>query len=209
MTVLTHLKKFSEINDAILYTNSINEEFLEDFIEYLLNLDLKQNYIQSLVGSIKSMVKHAGNHGYAIDSSYDNIEFKTESSFSVYLTTNDIVRLYYFQGLSKKQDRIKDLFIIGCLTAMRYSDYSTLAKENFKNNMIIKKTQKTGVVVTIPMHEYVKEIYDKYEGNLVFGLCLQHFNRYIKKICKKVGFDTPISFSFTKGGTVVTDTKQK
>lgn len=209
LTVLTHLKKFSEINEVILYTNSITEEFLEDFIEYLLDLNLKQNYLQGLVGSIKTMVKHAGNHGYAIDTSYDNIEFKSESSFNIYLTTNDIVRLYYFKGLTKKEERIKDLFIIGCLTAMRYSDYSTLFKENFKDGFIIKKTKKTGIIVTIPMHEYVREIYSKYNGELVFGLCIQHFNRYIKKICKKVGFDLPISFSYTKGGSIITETKFK
>jgi len=208
-TLIVHLEKFSELKNVTLYTNSITEEFLEDFLEYLFDLKLKQNYIQNLLGMVKSMARLAGNHGYAIDASYDNVSIKSESSFNVYLTNNDIVRLYYFKGLSKKQERIKDLFIIGCLTALRYSDYSTLTKENFKDGMIIKKTKKTGVVVIIPMHDYVKEIYDKYEGNLVFNLCPQHFNRYLKKICKLVEFDSDVSFSYTRGGEVITEVKKK
>lgn len=122
---------------------------------------------------------------------------------------NEITRIYYFKGLTKKQERIRDLFIVGCLTALRYSDYSTLTRDNFTKDSVIKVTKKTGVKVTIPISDYVREIYQKYDGEISSGLSLQHFNRYIKKICQRVGINDPIVFNYTKGGILITETKQK
>lgn len=61
----------------------------------------------------------------------------------------------------------------------------------------------------IPIHDYVNEIYQKYNGNLMFGLSPQHFNRYVKMICKKIGFNEDISFTYTRGGKLITETKKK
>jgi len=106
--------------------------------------------------------------------------------------------------ITHKQERIRDLFVVGCLTALRYSDYSTLSPQNFQGEYIVKLTKKTNKKVIIPIHDYVKEILDKYEGNIQFGISIQHFNRYIKIICEKVGLDSEIIFEFTKGGKVMT-----
>lgn len=125
------------------------------------------------------------------------------------LSLNEITRIYYFVGLTKKQQRIRDLFVVGCLTALRYSDYSTLTKDNFTADRIVKVTKKTGKKVILPIHDYVREIYKKYDGEISSGLSIQHFNRYVKLICKKVGLTDPITFNYTKGGKFNTETKQK
>lgn len=208
-TLIMHLNNFSEQFNAIIFTNSVNEEFLDDFIVYLEEKNLKLNYIKTLVDLAKAMVKKAANYGYAVDSTYDDVEIDNEEPFSVYLSMNEITRIYYYQGLSKKQQRVRDLFVIGCLTALRYSDYSMLEMENFQDEYIVKLTKKTKKKVMIPIHDYVKEIYQKYDGNLMFGLCPQHFNRYVKMICKKIGFNEDISFTYTRGGKLITETKKK
>lgn len=78
---------------------------------------------------------------------------------------------------------------------MRYSDYSTLTSENIQNNIIVKKTQKTGIVVYVPIHAYIKEIINKYDGILPNDISIQHFNRSIKYICKTIGFCDIINFT--------------
>lgn len=208
-TLTNHLLTFSEKYNATLYTNSIGEDFLDDFICYLEEKDLKQSYIITLVSLVKSMAAKAAKYGYAVDQTYDDVKINTEEPFSIFLSMNEITRIYYFQGLTRKQERIRDLFVVGCLTALRYSDYSTLTKDNFINGYIVKTTKKTGTKVTIPIHDYVKEIYEKYGNDISFGLSIQHFNRYIKKICQKIGFIEEIIYSFTKGGKLVTENKQK
>lgn len=207
-TLVKHLKAFSEEYEAEIFTNSVGEDFMDDFILYLQEKDLRQTYIITLLSLVKAMAAKAAKYGYAIDSSYDDVTVDPEEIFTVYLSMNEITRIYYFKGLTKKQERIRDLFVVGCLTALRYSDYSTLTKENFTKDYIVKITKKTGKKVTIPLHKYVREIYTKYDGEVSPGLSLQHFNRYIKKICQRVGFTEEIVFHYTKGGKLVTDTKQ-
>jgi len=208
-TVIYHLNKFSELNDASLFTNSINEEFLDDFILYLEEQGLKQTYIKNLLSLIKAMARKAATHGYAIDATYDDVTIDDEAVFSVYLSMNEITRIYYYKGLTRFQGKIRDLFIIGCLTGLRYSDYSTLKSINFQGDYIVKVTKKTNKKVVIPIHDYVREIYNKRDGNVSAGLTIQHFNRYMKMICKMVGIDDPITFNYTKGGKLVTETKPK
>jgi len=208
-TLIHHLTNFSAQYDAVVYTNSVNEEFLDDFIVYLEEQNLRQSYIGTLISLVKSMASKAAKYGYAVDRSFDDVKVDPEEPFSVYLSSNEITRIYYYIGLTKKQERIRDLFIVGCLTALRYSDYSTLTKDNFGKQFITKITKKTNKKVIVPIHDYVREIYEKYNGDLSFGISIQHFNRYLKKICKRIGFDSDITINYIRGGTLITESKKK
>ena len=61
--MLKHIQNFADINDVNIFTNSINEEFLDDFILYLHDQNLKQGYIKVLLSLVKAMVKKAGQYG--------------------------------------------------------------------------------------------------------------------------------------------------
>jgi integrase len=208
-SVVRHLENFQKENNAILYTESINEDFLDDFIVYMESINAKKTYIKYNLILIKGMVRKAGNYGYAVDPSYDDVDIDDEEIPAIYLSPNDIARIYYYQGLTRRQEKIRDLFVIGCYTALRYSDLSSLKKEDFQNGNIVKITKKTGVRVVIPIHDFVKEIYDKYDGDVSPNVSSQQFNRMIKKICRKIGFTEPVYQTFTRGGKVVTETKEK
>lgn len=101
------------------------------------------------------------------------------------------------------------MFVVGCLTALRYSDYSTLTKDNYQNGYIVKRTKKTNVDVKIPAHDYVKEIFAKYNGSIPCGLCIQYFNKYLKVIMREIGLNDKVTYSFTKGGKLQTVTREK
>ncbi len=208
-TLIGHIDSFSRLYQANIYTNSVNEAFLDDFISYLEDKNLKLGYIKTLLSLIKSMANKAGTSGYAIDPSYQDVDLKEDYPISVYLSMNEITRIYYFRGLTKKQERIRDLFVVGCLTGLRYSDYSSLTRSDFREDYIVKTTKKTRKKVIIPIHDYVKEIYQKYDGEVSPGLSIQHFNRYLKKICKEIGFNDIITYTYTRGGKLVTETKEK
>ena len=210
-SVIKHLNDFSEINNCDLYTNSITEDFIDDFILFLESINLKQNTIKGILEKIKAMARKAGQYGYIIDSSFDEVSMHEEETYSVFLSMNDITRIYYYkfvkQDIRRAKEHIRDLFVVGCLTALRYSDYSTLNSSNFQDGYIIKKTKKTNITVQIPMHDYIKEIIEKYNGSIPGGYNIQYFNRYIKIIAKEIGFTDMCSFSFTKGGIVQTVSK--
>lgn len=204
--LMKHVNEFSEKYDCMIYTNSVTEDFIEDFIGYLRDKNMRNNTVKGLIEKIKAMTKKAGNYGYAVNRTFDEISVPEEDTCSIALSMNEITRIYYYTGLTKKQEKIRDLFIVGCLTGMRYSDYSTLTSDNIQKDIIIKKTKKTGVTVHVPVHSYIKELLEKYNGELPKDISIQHFNRSIKTICKKIGLTDKVVFTRTVGHNVVTDT---
>lgn len=202
------LNKFITDNDVVLYTNSITEEFLDDFIIYMEDQGYKHNYIKHNITLCKSMVRKAGLNNYAIDPSYMNVDLDNEDTFAVFLSTMEISWIYHTDRLTRIQERNKDLFVVGCLTALRYSDYSTLTLDNIQDDFIVKVTKKTGVKVHIPMHDIVKEIVKKYNG-FPRGTTIQNFNREIRKIMKIIGINELVTYTYTKGNEVITVTKPK
>lgn len=209
LTMMRHIEAFSLENDATIYVNSINEDFLDDFIVYIQDRGCRLNYVKNLLDLIKGMVRKAASLGYAVDASYADVEVEEEDTNAVYLSMNDITRIYYYRGLTRFQERVRDLFVIGCLTAMRYSDYSTLTSQDIQGDYIIKVQKKTGNKVIIPIHDYVREIITKYGGQIPGGYSIQYFDRAVKKICKDIGINDPITFNYTRGNQKVTETREK
>lgn len=212
-TIIKHIDNFSSMYDCDIYTNSVTEEFLDDFIIYLEDQGLRHNTIVGYIQKIQSLVRRASGYNYAVDTTYDEIDLREEPTNAVFLSMNEITRIYYYkfekQDKRKAKERIRDLFVIGCLTALRYSDYSTLTANNLQDGYIVKRTKKTNVDVKVPAHDYVKEIFEKYHGNLPAGLCIQYFNKYLKVIMREIGFNDKITFSYTQAGTLKTVTREK
>lgn len=186
---------------------------MDDFIIYLEEQNLRHNTIVGYIQKIQSLVRRASQYNYAVDTTYDDIDLKEEPTNAVFLSMNDITRIYYYkfakQDKRKAKERIRDVFIVGCLTALRYSDYSTLSANNLQNGYIVKRTKKTNVDVKVPMHDYIKEIFEKYNGCIPSGLCIQYFNKYLKVIMREIGFTDKVTFSYTQGGKLTTVTKEK
>ena len=159
------------------------------------------------------MVRKASQYNYAVDPTYNQIDLHLEDTFAVFLSMNEITRIYYYkfrkQDSRRAKEKIRDLFVVGCLTALRYSDYSTLTLDNFQNDFIVKRTKKTNVTVKVPMHDYVREIIAKCGGNIPNGLCIQYFNKYLKLIMREIGLTDKITYSYTVGGKIKTVTKEK
>lgn len=211
--IIRHINKFSQLYDCDIFTNSVTEEFFEDFIIYLENCGLRHNTIVGYILKMQSMIRKASQYNYAVDATYDMIDLREEPAFAVFLSMNEITRIYYYkfekQDRRRAKERIRDLFVVGCLTALRYSDYSTLSAVNLQNRYIVKRTKKTNVDVKVPAHDYVKEIFEKYNGQIPNGLCIQYFNKYLKLVMREIGLNDKITYSYTEGGKLKTVTREK
>lgn len=212
-SIIKHIEGFSDEFDCDIFTNSVTAEFLDDFITYLEDQGLRHNTIVGYIRNIQTLVRRASQYNYAVDVSYVEINMECEPTNAVFLSMNEISRIYYYkfekQDKRKAKERIRDLFVLGCLTALRYSDYSTLTKDNFQGDYLVKRTKKTNVDVKVPLHDYVKEIFAKYHGQIPNGLCIQYVNKYLKDIMKEIGLNDLVTYSFTKGGKLITVTREK
>lgn len=190
---LNHLQRFSDVSRTPIFTD-MNEQIIEDFVCYLQNQNLMASTIKNNINRIKYLLKKAHRSGYETDRTIEDFNVPDEESNAIFLTMREVCKIHRYADLTPRETEIKDYFIIGCLTALRFSDYSRLKTKNFVRNKIVIKTQKTNTPVQVPMHPIVREIIQKYNKELPPPPSIQHFNRQIKIICRRIGFKKKILF---------------
>lgn len=204
-----YLAEYSEDIGYEMFTHNLTEEFAEGFLDFLRTKGLMLSTVKAVFGKVIALLNKADRRGYAVDKTFSDCSIKDEECDSVYLNMIEITRIYYYKGLKAKEEIVRDYFVLGCLTGLRFSDYSRITRQNFQGDLIIIRTKKTGALVKIPIHPFVKEIFTKYEWKLPPCHCIQAFNRQVKNICKKIGINTPITYNRTHGYEVVTKTIPK
>ena len=190
---VNHLQRFSESSGTPIFTN-LNEQVIEDFVYYLQSQNLMVSTVKNNVNRIKYLLKKARRFGHEVDSTIEDFNVPDEEGNAVFLTMREVYKIHRYTNLTPRETEIKDYFIIGCLTALRFSDYSRLKPKNFVRNKIVIKTKKTNTPVQVPIHPVVREIIQKYNKELPPPPSVQHFNRQIKKICRKIGFKKKMLF---------------
>lgn len=204
MNAIRHFISFEEETCQRYQTNDIGIDVLEDFNYFLENTkSLKISTAGGVTLKIKYILKKADQNGWSVDNSFYDTRLKREKPFSIALDRRDIARIYYFKGLTKKEEEMRDFFVLGCQTSLRYSDLIRLTKEHLKDNIIEIKMQKTKEDACIPVDLYVREIFEKYNYKLPKYKSLQHFNMSIKRICKKVGLIKEIAYETELNGKVI------
>jgi integrase len=96
-------------------------------------------------------------------------------------------------------DKARDLFLMGCYTALRFSDLKRLRKIHFRETVIAIITQKTKIEVIIPIKSEMMEIIKKYDYEAP-KLSEQKVNEYIKLISQLAGIESPIEKKEIIGG---------
>ncbi len=208
---INKIRQYEALTTKPMYVENVTFDMLLDFESMLREQSLRPNTIGNLIAAVKSMASKAATYNIPTSKCYLQFKSEKESSQALYLSMNDVTRLYYFSGLTKKQEAIRDLFIVGCMTGLRFSDYSRLdlCDFDFNNKIISFRTKKTDAIVYIPIHTYVKDIVDKYNGIPARGVSISYFNRYLKLIARKCGFLDEITQIRKVGYDSTKETKDK
>jgi integrase len=112
--------------------------------------------------------------------------------------------------------QIKDVFVFGCTSGLRFSDIYLLANKNFESNgthwYVKVRSKKTKTYTAVKLPPYAVEIYMKYRSKsnrvpLFTPICLSNFNKHLKTIGKLAGFDAPLELMREKRGKAPKGTK--
>jgi integrase len=229
-TVYSTLEKFGK--KYHLTFDTIDKNFYSKFVAYLNKEEsitlkngekkvIKPSYSLNNVGKyiqvLKTFLIYATENGYNSNMYFQSKQFKAHKvpGFSIYLNEDELKELYQLD-LSKEPhlERVRDLFIVGCWTGLRFSDFTNIKKENIDGNLLRIKTFKTGEKVIIPIHETVKEIMEKYSGkypnSLPPSIANQKMNSYLKEIAGKTDIlKSNVEVEGIKGGLKISTKKQK
>ena len=181
--------------------NDINQVVVDRFISYLEDdcgymRSTNERYI-SLFRTVVRVAEKKGIHKNYVAKSVFHIPQVREQDKAkeIYLTKEELLALYEMP-LKGMEEKVRDIFLIGCYTAQRFSDYSRIDEHCIdttpKGTRVIRMEQvKTKAKVVIPILDpKLETLLKKYSYNLP-KLCDVVFNRYIKEICHRLSKTTP------------------
>jgi integrase len=156
-----------------------------------------KNYNPSTVGKhikvIKSWLRKAEEDGIHTSTFYKHRDFRKPAYISetIYLTRTELKAIHDLDLSSKLElDRIRDLFLIGAWTGLRFSDFNRLHENHIQDGYIRIKTSKTSSSAVIPINKIVGAILSKYSNDVPNGYANQYMNRQLKVICKMAGISS-------------------
>lgn len=222
-TILVYKQAFRELEGfkTKFYKNrpfdfeNIDYYFYTQFQKYLI---VDKNYSTNTVGkhtkTLKSFFLEAQARGLMPNFVSRKFKSVSEKTDAIYLDVEELKTLFYLDLTDNpKLERVRDLFIVGTWSGLRFSDFTKIKAENIKNGFIEKQTQKTNETVVIPIHKHVEAIISRYKGktpnSLPKPLSNQKMNDYLKELGEIAEINEIVTQTFTKGGIQVSVSKPK
>lgn len=214
------LEKFCNEKHLNLRWELFNNRFEIIFTAWMNEKQYSANTIAAQFSIIKVWLNEAEKEGIVIDKSYHHYLTKSHEVENVYLTEDEINRIYHID-FSKDEiksqfdpklqiEKTRDLFILACWTGLRYSDWHNLSHVEIIEDKYFKiTTQKTNEEVIIPLHPIVAEILKKYGGQLPKSVDKAHTIPQIQLCAKIADINEIVNISTIKGGQVVRKTGEK
>lgn len=206
------LIEYQERHKVKLTFDKIDVDFHTSYIK-----DLKaSNYAPNTIGVRIKILKTFMNEAYERDL-HKNLDYQkrmfakpNEETKAVYLNAEELNSIYNL-NLSKNTtlDNVRDWFLIGAYTGLRFSDLGKLTKDNLTKSTIEITTQKTDTSVSIPMHPIVSNILNKHNNSLPRLMSNAKFNMYIKEVAELAKINEPILIEQTKGNLKTKQTVSK
>jgi integrase len=213
---LTRLKGYSEYLEQGLTFELINQSFYEGFMNYLIK---ELNSLNNTVGRHIKVLKVFLNYCKKMEiiPSTTNISgFKVikEEADIIYLTENELFKIFNLEGLSKSLEQVRDNFCFGCFTGLRFSDIAKINKSNIKEDFIEIKTEKTRESLKIPLNQHAKHLLKKYSNDnderpLPPTISNQKTNQYLKELCEMAELDEIIEMEKFSGSKKILIKKPK
>lgn len=202
-----HLQEFEAFRGKPIKFEILDLTFYEEFVDFLMYdyvhkrrndkiVGLKINTIGKTIKQFRTFLRNRMRKRIIPPIDMEGWTILEEEVDAVYLPWKQ-VKLIYQVDLSKQPhlENYRDDFVLGCMTGLRFSDFSRLMKSDLRGDMLYKKQQKSDHWVVIPLRPEAKEILKRRFKNNSFPLTNAEFNRHIKTIAELAGINEPIKHS--------------
>lgn len=218
-TLRKHLTNFKEYSSQPVTFRNLNLKFYNEFMDYLFYKAVKPDGAVGLVtnsaGKVVRLLKGFVNYqiakGVIPNIDLKNFKVVEEETDAIYLNEKELSEIYKIDlSEDKELEEIRDVFIVGCYTGLRYSDLSTLSSDHIDhiNGNINIKQRKVHKAVVIPMIDYVPDILKKYDYELP-KIAGYKFNERVKELGHKIKLNQKVEIVRKKGNSRITDVYKK
>lgn len=209
---LRDLQEYEKAKKTKLIFDRIDIDFYNDFIIFLQSKNYSPNTVGTQIKVLKTFMNEAYERNLHKNTDYKKKAFTkpSEETKNIYLNEKELAEIYQLDlSANKKLDHVRDWFLIGAYTGLRFSDLERLSKNNINGNVIEIKAKKTSQNVVIPLHSVVKSILEKYDYLLPKVISNQKFNEYIKEVAKRAKIEEDVFTEETKGTLKIRKTEKK
>lgn len=189
-TTRLHLQEFQRSVNKTFGLRDFDPQLHDEFSEYLIEtLGISKNSHSKYIMVLNQIIKYAVKKKVLPTEILTDVEFNTrrEETDSIYLNEKEIQHLMNLKDFANPgEDLVRDIFVLGCYSGLRFSNYSRLNLEYLQQGILTTIQQKTRQKVTIPVNPNVKKIIDKYKRALPPCPTNQEFNRTLKDLGKRI-----------------------
>lgn len=203
-----HLEGFQEFSGIIVDFNAFDYHFYQEWTDYLAyhaplkngGVGMKNNTIGKLVKNLKAFLNDRMRRNRIKPVDLSAFKVIQEEVDHIYLTADEIQAI---AAVDCKEDveleRVKDFFVIGCLTGLRFSDISRIRPEYLDNEGFLNiRQKKTSGRIVIPLRKQVKEVLAKYGGQAP-DIDSFTFNKRIKELGDGAGLHQKVEIEHKRG----------
>jgi len=188
-------------DEFLKYSYEIRDNFLEPDSTTKYRKVLEPNTLAKYRNVLISFLNWATEREYYSGTKHTKFKAPERDIEIIYLSEEELDRLYLHKFENKKLDRVRDVFCFGCYTGLRYSDLMDLKRDHIHNGLIRKTAIKTSKTVEIPILPMTQGIIDKY--NYSFKSLPKYsdvkLNKYIKECCKEAKITQPFTITTYPG----------
>ncbi|MGV0924085.1 phage integrase SAM-like domain-containing protein [Empedobacter tilapiae] len=181
------LERFEGYTTQRLYVDTVNSNFITDFIKFGRTEEYSENTIYRTIHFVKTILNFAERKG--IRTNIRELEIRREKQQKTMTTLNEEeISIIKKTKVPQHLQSAKDWLLISCYTGQRFSDFITFSQE--KLTKINEKTcikfiqQKTKKEITLPLHPIVMSILKRNNNFFPKSMPIKQYNEEIRLVAK-------------------------
>jgi site-specific recombinase XerD len=190
-TAFNQLKNFVEERGEVLDFKDVNLQYLEDFRQWTKVKNFSPNSATRWIKALKTFFKWAQSKKLIESSDWMQVKGTTQEKEITHLNREEVLALIH-APLPERLAKVRDLFCIGCLTGLRYSDLTRITPFNVGPDEIRIRSKKDDDMILIPIGPDLKKILSRYPDLKLPTISNQRGNDYLKEIFKATDLNRPI-----------------
>lgn len=212
-TYLTALGRLEEYDrqrrTPIRSFDDFDKRFFDEFTNYLYEYrygKTGKHYTQNTVINTLKVIKNLLHRAYDNELTSNNYFLKVQTALpadaseQTYLQEKEIRRLAQVRTENDREREVRDMFVIACYTALRFSDIQQLNKASICQNAISLYQKKTKELVEIPILKEIAPLIDQYRQTGFPTLDKTKANRILRTLAARCHIDEKVSRKEHRGG---------
>jgi integrase len=193
--------------------SDITEAMIVEF-RYSIQEGRLNNTVVKTLQVLRTFLKYCVKHKYITTSPLTETGSPNDITV-IHLSYDEVMKIAYTPMPSLSLERVRDFFLFGCFTGMRYGDIAGLKKSTVHSDHIKFFNQKNGTTqtLTVPLTPVSKAIIDKYKDTpgayAIPCISNQKMNDFLKIVGEHAGLDDTVVIAEKNASGVIRNIEYK